>query len=142
MDQSKVLYFQETYGKMRDDELAYLIATASDGLAEEARMALTTVLQTRDLRSIETEVAATVNDLNSQAAFKSQQIQKQKQLQASARKAFHFFCAFFLISGIALLIFGDYELGSICVASGLIGSALFELRRLAIRFIVAIFKMN
>ncbi|MFZ6781006.1 hypothetical protein ACO0LD_29580 [Undibacterium sp. Ji83W] len=142
MDQSKVLYFQETYGKMRDDELAYLIATGSDGLVEEARMALTTVLQTRDLRSIETEVAATVNDLNSQAAFKSQQIQKHNQLQASVRKAFHFFCAFFLISGIALLIFGDYELGSICVAGGLIGSALFELRRLAVRFIVAIFKMN
>ncbi|MFZ6873782.1 hypothetical protein ACO0LF_17120 [Undibacterium sp. Di27W] len=142
MNQSKVLYFQETYSKMRDDELAYLIATGGDGLVEEAQMALTKVLQTRDLKSIETEVALTANDLNSQAAFKFQQMRKQEQLNASLRKAWHVFCAAFLISGIVLLIFDDYERGPFFVAAGLIGSALFELRRLAVRFIVAIFTMN
>jgi len=40
------------------------------------------------------------------------------------------------------MIFGDYERGPILVAAGLVGSALFELRRLAAKFIVAIFKMN
>ncbi len=127
---------------MSDDELAYLIATGSDDLVEEARIALTSVLQARDLKTIEAEVAATVTDLNSQAVFHSQQLQKQRQLQAPLRKWFHFFCALSVILGVALLIFGDSELGAISVAGGLIASALFELRRLAAKFIGAMFTMK
>lgn len=142
MDQSKIQYFEEIYRKMRDDELAYFIATGSDDLVEEARIALTGVLQTRDLKTIETEVAATVTDLSSQAAFNSQLLQKQRQLQASARKGFHFFCAFSVILGVALLIFGDAELGAIAAVGGLIASTLFELRRLTAKFIGAMFTMK
>ncbi|MFL6656654.1 MAG: hypothetical protein ACJ8GW_01145 [Massilia sp.] len=142
MDQSKVLYFQETYAKMSDDELAYLIATRIDGLVEEARVALNSVLQARDLKNIEIEVASTVKDLKSQAAFASQEAQKQQRLHVASRKAFHWFSALLSIFGLALLIFGDDEHGPIFVAAGLVSSALFELRRLAAKFIATLFKMN
>lgn len=142
MDQSKVIYFQETYARMSDDELAYLIATRSDSLVEEARFALTKVLDTRDLKNIEVEIKSTVKDLNDQAEFESEQVQQQEKLQRSARKAFHVFCALFFVVGLGLLAFGDYERGPIFVAGGLIASALIELRRLAGKFIVALFRMN
>ncbi|MBP1207996.1 Sec-independent protein translocase protein TatA [Duganella sp. 1411] len=141
MDQSKIIYFQETYSRLSDDELAYLIATRSDSLVEEARIALSKVLDTRDLKNIQTEIKSTVEDLNSQAEFESERAQQQK-LQRSTRKAFHAFCALFFIVGVGLLVFGDNERGPILVAAGLVASALFELRRLAGKYIVALFKMN
>lgn len=44
--------------------------------------------------------------------------------------------------GVGLLVFGDNERGPILVAASFVASALFELRRLAGKFIVALFKMN
>ncbi|MYM32001.1 hypothetical protein GTP58_27075 [Duganella sp. CY15W] len=142
MDQSKVIYFQETYSRMSDDEIAYLIATRRDSLVEEARIALSKILDTRNLKNIETEIKSTVEDLNSQAEFESKRAQQQQKLQRSTRKAYHAFCALFFIVGVGLLVFGDNEIGPILVAAGLVASALFELRRLAGKFIVALFKMN
>jgi hypothetical protein len=65
--------------------LLYLVATRSDSLVEEARIALSKVLDTRDLKNIETEIKSTVEDLNSQAKFESELTQRQK-LQRSIRK--------------------------------------------------------
>lgn len=142
MEPSKVAYFQETYSRMSDDELAYLIATRRDSLVEEAQIALAKVIDSRDMKNIEAQVKLTVNDLNHQAAFESERAEQQQKLQRSTRKAIHLFCALAFIVGVGLLVFSDYERGPILVAGGLIFSALFEIRRLVGKFIVALFKMN
>jgi hypothetical protein len=127
---------------MSDDQLAYLLATRSDTLVDEARVALSNVLETRNLPQVKAEVKATLDDLDSQAKVKNRERQEQMARQRAIRKGFHSFCVALSSIGLLLLIFGDDERGPILIAGGLIGSALFELRRLIGRFIVAIFTMN
>jgi hypothetical protein len=127
---------------MSDDELAYLLATRSETLVDEARLALSSVLETRDLAKVKAEVKATIEDLEDQAKVKNRERQEQIARQRAIRKGFHLFCLVLSAVGLLLLILGDNERGGILITAGLIGSAFFELRRLIGRFIVAIFTMN
>lgn len=127
---------------MSDDQLAHLLATRGDTLVDEARLALSSVLKQRDPAKWKAEVNATLEDLERQAEAMRQERQEQNVRQRSLRKGFHFFCLVLSSAGLLLLIFGDNERGAILFASGLIGSALVELRRLVGRFIAAIFSMN
>jgi hypothetical protein len=65
--------------------LLYLVAPGAT-LVEEARIALSKVLDMRDLKNIETEIKSTVEDLNSQAKFESELTQQKQKLQRSIRK--------------------------------------------------------
>jgi len=136
------MYFQDAYSRMSDDELAYLLATRSETLVEEARLALSSVLKTRNLAEVNAEVEATLEDLENQAEVRNRERQEQIARQRAIRKGFHLFCLVLSSVGLMLLIAGDEERGGILIAASLIGSAFFELRRLLGRFIVAIFTMN
>ena len=142
IDESRVIYFQDTYSRMSDYELAYLLATRSETLVEEARLALSNVLKTRDLTIVKAEVKATIKDLEDQAQVKNREKQEQIARQRAIRKGFNLFCLVLSALGLLLLTLGDNERDGILIAAGLIGSAVFELRRLASRFIVALFTMN
>lgn len=142
MDQAKVAYFHGNYSKLSDEELAHLIATRRDTLVEEAVSALTQVLKTRNLPSIETEIQATVADLRSQAAVEERRIRIIQARQRTIRKGTHILGASMSVIGAGLMMFGDSERGAPLLVCGFGLSILYEIRRLVGRGIAALFRMQ
>jgi hypothetical protein len=78
MDLGRVAYFQDQYSRMSDEELATLLTTRRDVLAEEALEALQRVLDRRDVSAFVGEVTAKVVDLKAQAAGHEQERERQR----------------------------------------------------------------
>jgi len=78
MDLGRIAYSQDQYARMSDEELATLLVTRRDVLAEEAIEALQRILDSRDVSAFVGEVNAKVVDLKVQAAGHEQERERQR----------------------------------------------------------------
>lgn len=86
MDTNQICFFKARYANMTEDEPAVLVATRRDALSEEAAVALSEVLRSRNLPAFISEVNEVVGDLNAQASAARLEIERQRQHNRRARK--------------------------------------------------------
>lgn len=69
MDSQQVAYFTDTYSRMSDEELAFLLVTRGEGLSDEARTPFRR--STRDPAAFRGELSATQADVSAQVRHRT-----------------------------------------------------------------------
>lgn len=140
IEPSLIAQFKQRYSEMSDDELVYLLAAKFDLLNEEAQHALRSVVERRNIKALRAEVAATSVDLEAQARHEEEQRRKQEAQIAAERFLILSLAGIAVVAGVGLVVFGNGSTGWPLVLFAALGAALYEIRRLLGKLLVAMFR--
>lgn len=90
MDLERVEFFKGRYSRMRDEELANLLIDRHERLSEEANVALTAVLEKKNVSEFMNEINEKVNDLNRQVQAAREVEYRQRQVNRQIARAVSF----------------------------------------------------
>ena len=142
MDSQQVAHFIGTYSRMSDEELAFLLVTRGEGLSDEARHALQTVIGTRDPAAFRRELSATQADVSAQIRHASQEAEKHQAGKRQFRLGVRLLLAGLIGLGLLGALVGEPERWLTVAGIALVLWVLMELRFLLGRFITAVFRMH
>lgn len=127
---------------MSDEELAFLVTTRGDQLAEEAQHALRKVIQRRDQKSFARELNATSADVKAQEHQARVEVEQTAASARQARTFLHYFSAGLVLLGLIVGFVMQIEGGWFLVIAGVGASVTYELKLLLWRFVTALFSQN
>ncbi len=142
MDPSQINYFKARYAAMSEDEIVFILAVKLNQLTDEARFALNAVVKDRNIANIQAEVQATAEDVHAQLLHEQAVAREKARSRANVRWMTFTLCAVLCCWGIWLALFRDPSRGLAVIASGVFLALVFELRRLVLKLVSAMFRMD
>ncbi|MEY4564008.1 MAG: hypothetical protein RLZZ618_3285 [Pseudomonadota bacterium] len=142
MDQQRIDFFQATYARMPDEQLAHLLITRGQSLTEEAHHALMSVVRTRDHSAFRQEFKDTALHVHAQTLYTRQEAEQNAANSRAMVKWFRTVCAAVAAAGLLVCLSGDGLAGLLVMALAAVVFVIDEMRRHFWNSLVAMFRLD